>query len=91
MGREARVRGTHQLALVAERDELRLPFCLPATIGFLFRRRPLAELPTADGNHNNGADAYENWLAGDAAENTLRRVSRWLGRAVEQFSVTAAF
>jgi hypothetical protein len=55
----------------------------------VFRRR--SDSSSADGNHNNGADAYENWLAGDAAENTLRRVSRWLGRAVEQFSVTAAF
>ena len=87
--RFARNRCTHQLALVAERDELRLPLCLPATIGFLFRWRPLRELPEADRNHNNGAGAYENWLVGDTAENTLRHVTEWLGHALAQFSPTA--
>ena len=84
--RFARNRCTHQLALVAEHGHLQLPFCLPATIGLLFRWRPLTELPEADQNHNNGAEAYENWLVGDTAENTLQRVARWLRRAFEQFS-----
>jgi hypothetical protein len=85
--RYARNRCTHQLALVVDRRHLSPPFQPPVTLGVLLRWLRSAELPPPDPKHPDpkGLAAYEEWLAGTAAESTLEHAAVWFARAQEEF------
>ena len=87
--RLARNRGGHQRALLVEKRELTWPIRWPATFGLFFRWRPVEDLPPADPRYEAREKplrtAYEMWLSGRPADQTVREVLAWFDYAAGRY------